>query len=140
MTSAAGWLGLTAGAATGFGLVLVLLARGSRVDPLMTLTTSVATMVVLLALAGPRAGRRPRTPARASLPAVVAVGVTDVAAGLAYAQASTQGSVSVVAVLASLHPVVVLLLARRLHHERLRRSQVLAVAASLVGAVTLGFG
>lgn len=140
----AGPLLLTAAAALGFGLVLVLLARGSRVDPLMTLTTSVATMLGLLAVAGSitgvRRGLARRGPARSSLRAAAAVGGADVAAGLAYAHASTLGNASVVAVLASLHPVVVLLLARQVHRERLRRAQVVSVVTTLAGVVTLGIG
>ena len=142
---------LAALAGAGFGAVLVLLASGSREGTLgsvvMTLLvmrlTSLAVLGVLL-LAGPL--RRSRTgPAaarvrRKDLPVLVTVGVFDVGANGAFAVASQSDLVSVTSVLASLYPVVTVLLARRLLAERLTRAQSAGVALALGGVVLLATG
>ena len=70
---------------------------------------------------------------RATCGLVAVVGVGDVAANLTFGLASTRGLVSVVAVLGSLYPVVTVLLARVVHHERLGRPQTLGVVLALAG-------
>ena len=52
-------------------------------------------------------------------PLLVGVGVVDASASILYGAASTRGLLSLVAVLASLYPVLVVLLARVVLHERL---------------------
>ena len=47
---------------------------------------------------------------------------------------------SLTAVLASLYPAVTVLLARRIHGERMRRVQDVGVVATLVGVVMLAAG
>ena len=49
------------------------------------------------------------------------IGILDLAANAAYASSTTRGTLSLVAVLASLYPAVTVLLARQLHAERLTR-------------------
>ena len=66
------------------------------------------------------------------------IGVVDVTAMLALARATTLGYVSLVGVLASLYPVVTVLLARWLLHERLRRVQQVGAAVAFVGVALLG--
>jgi drug/metabolite transporter (DMT)-like permease len=71
---------------------------------------------------------------------LVLIGVADVAANATYAIASRSSLVSVASVLASLYPVVTVLLAYRVHGERLRRIQVAGVAAALAGVALLATG
>lgn len=132
-------------AAVGFGAVLVLLAEGAESSVVMTLltmrlTTVLALTALLLATArrrGLETGLR-----RRDVPLVVAVGVGDVGANGAFALATAQAGalVSVTGVLASLYPVVTVLLARQVHAERLRQVQVVGVAGALGGVVLLAAG
>ncbi len=69
-----------------------------------------------------------------------ATGLADVAANTTYAFASRGGLVSVTAVLASLYPVVTVLLARRLDDERLSSTQAAGVATTLAGVIMLAAG
>jgi len=150
-------------AAVGFGVVLVLVALGSRAaDPviggaggsaaggggvggsvvmvLLTMRlTSVLALSALLVGAAPRRGWSVGV-ARTDLPVLAAVGAGDVLANGCYALAARSSLVSVTAVLASLYPVVTALLAYRLHAERLRGVQVAGVAAALAGVALIAAG
>ena len=68
------------------------------------------------------------------------IGLLILIADLFYAVAATKGLLSVVAVLASLYPVVTILLARFHLGERLTRSQVTGIVIVLVGAAALSIG
>ncbi len=133
---------LAAVAAVGFGLVLVLLADGARSSVVMTLLTMRVTAVTLLAVPLLRARGTGQVPLARLLPLVVTIGLFDVSANGAYALATSRAGalVSVTAVLASLYPVVTVLLARQFQHERLRRVQVLGVVGALGGVVLLASG
>ncbi len=72
-----------------------------------------------------------------SLPAVAAVGLGDVTANALFAFASGHGLLALVSVLGSLYPVVTLLLAYVVLHERLTRSQQAGVAIALVGVIAI---
>ena len=76
----------------------------------------------------------------ATSPSWPLIGLGDAAANLTFGWASTRGLVSVVAVLGSLYPVVTVLLAWVLLHERLGRLQTLGVAGALAGVVLIGAG
>lgn len=87
--------------------------------------------------------------ARRSLPrsvgphllALVAVGLLDTAGNALFAAASmSHGLLSVVSVLASLYPVVTVLLARAVLGERVQRTQDLGVAITLAGVVLITAG
>ena len=109
----------------------------------MTLLTMRLTAVVLLTLLLLAVVRRrgwDLRVGRADALLIVAIGVLDVAANGTYAVASRSSLVSVASVLASLYPVVTVLLAYRIHGERLRRVQVVGVTASLVGVAMLAGG
>jgi len=125
-----------------FGSVAVLVAAGSKggqgaflTTLLVMRATSVGT-VVLVALVL-------RTSLRVGpgdLPLLASTGIGDVAANATFAVASRDGLLSVVSVLASLYPVITVLLARQFLHERLRTIQVLGVAGTLVGVALLASG
>jgi drug/metabolite transporter (DMT)-like permease len=96
------------------------------------------TIVVTLALA--RGLVRPGA-LRAHWPALVAVGVLDTGGNALFAAASSaHGLLSVVSVLASLYPVVTVLLARIVLGERVERTQDAGVLVALVGVVLITAG
>jgi drug/metabolite transporter (DMT)-like permease len=137
---------LAGGAAVGFGVVLLLVAQASKGESgavVMTLLTmrltSVTTLTVGLLAAGRRRGWH-LSVGRGDLPMLLLIGVADAAANATYAIASRSSLVSVASVLASLYPVVTVLLAYRVHGERLRRIQVAGVAAALAGVALLASG
>ena len=74
------------------------------------------------------------------LGALVFVGLADVGANLMFVAASTLGLVSIVGVLSSLYPVVTILLARALLHERIDRVQEVGVAGALGGVALIAAG
>ena len=67
-------------------------------------------------------------------------GALDAAANLLFAAGSQRGLVSVVAVLASLYPVVTVALAATLLHERLGRLQAAGAAIALAGVAMIAAG
>jgi drug/metabolite transporter (DMT)-like permease len=97
------------------------------------------TSVTLLLLAA--AVVRPKlSAARPHLPALAAAGTLDVSANLLFAAASTKGLISLVSVAGSLYPVITVLLARVLLHERVHRIQEAGVIAALGGVVLIAAG
>jgi drug/metabolite transporter (DMT)-like permease len=142
-------LTLAALSAVGFGLVLWLVAKGSHYSVPMTLLSqrvgSVGAGVLLLLVW--RGGRRSADdgeggarPGWRDLGLLAVVGAGDVGANALYAISSRSGLISLVAVLSSLYPVATVLLARFLHHERLRPVQNAGVVAALAGVVLIGAG
>jgi drug/metabolite transporter (DMT)-like permease len=87
-------------------------------------------------------GRRIRPAGlRAHWPGLVAVGFLDTGGNALFAAASsTHGLLSVVSVLASLYPVVTVLLARLVLGERVQRTQDTGVAVALAGVVLITAG
>jgi drug/metabolite transporter (DMT)-like permease len=81
-----------------------------------------------------------RRPSRRLWPLLIGVGIGDTGATLLYAAATTRGLLSVVAVLASLYPVVIVVLARTVLSERIARPQLLGVAVALAGVALISAG
>jgi drug/metabolite transporter (DMT)-like permease len=77
---------------------------------------------------------------RGNVPLLVGVGIADTAANMSVGLAFTRGLVSVVSVLASLYPVVLVALARFLLHERIARHQLAGVAVALGGVGLISAG
>ncbi len=131
-------------------LAVVLLAAGLRAArlPAAIAVSGAGAPVGAAPAAGllPRPGLRPPPGLprpgllRSDLPVLVAIGVFDVAANAAFALSSQGSLVSVSSVLASLYPVVTVLLARRFLAERLSGVQAVGVGASLGGVVLLAAG
>ena len=71
---------------------------------------------------------------------LVLIGCLDTGGNTLFAAASSYGSVSVTSVLASLYPVVTVLLARYRLHERVHRLQELGVALTIAGVVLVSAG
>ena len=83
---------------------------------------------------------RPPRARRADLPVLASIGVLDTGGNVFFAAASAKGLVSVVSILASLYPVVTVLLARAFLHERVHRSQEFGVLLALTGIVLISAG
>jgi len=78
---------------------------------------------------------------RPHLAALAVVGLLDTGGNTLFAAASeSHGLLSVVSVLASLYPVVTVLLARHVLRERVERSQELGVIVTLAGVVLISAG
>jgi drug/metabolite transporter (DMT)-like permease len=75
--------------------------------------------------------------APADLPALLAVGVLDVGADILFAFATTIGLLSIVSILASLYPVITILLARVLLNERMARLQQAGIVLAFAGVVLI---
>jgi drug/metabolite transporter (DMT)-like permease len=119
-------------AAVCMGLVLVGYDATARYDPLWAmlagrLSSAVIFAVVFLAL-------RPHVKVeRSAVPFIVVVGVLDTGANGLFALATTEGYLSLVAVLGSLYPVVTVLLAFGVLRERIAPHQMAGAAATLAG-------
>jgi drug/metabolite transporter (DMT)-like permease len=132
-------------AAVGFGLVAVLVAEGSKgesgavLDTLLIMrVTSVGLLVLVYGVVSRRVFRTGVKPS--DLVLLAAIGLGDVGANATFALASREGLLSVVSVLASLYPVVTILLARQWQDERLRPIQVAGALSTLVGVALLSVG
>jgi drug/metabolite transporter (DMT)-like permease len=125
-------------AALGFGAALSLIPYGGGDRWAMT---TAALGVVSVAGTAAYVLLRPPGPSgsRAGLP-VLAIGLLNAAALSLYAFSSGRGLVSVVSVLASLYPVVTVVLAQAVFGERLRGVQLAGVAAAFGGVVCLAAG
>jgi len=77
---------------------------------------------------------------RPHLLALAAVGLLDTGGNVLFAAASVHGLLSVVSVLASLYPVVTVVLARIALHERVQLAQDVGIVATLAGVVLISAG
>lgn len=127
-------------AALGFGIFLYFLgkagAAGGTIDALLGARLGAVGALAVGALAFRASVRAPR----AAIPAIVVIGLLDTGANALYAVASDHGLLSVVSVLGSLYPVVTVLLAYILLHERLTWTQRAGVATALAGVALVSAG
>lgn len=137
-------LGLASGA--GFGLFFVGLdatPEGSGLWPLLAgRVVSVMLLVLLIAGLCVRLGRE-RALGRGTRGVVVLVavsGVFDSLANVLFLLATRLGDLGVSAVLVSLYPVVVVLLARVVLHERLTTAQLASAGLALTASALLALG
>jgi drug/metabolite transporter (DMT)-like permease len=133
-------VGLALLAAAGFGGFLVAIdAAVERADVIWSVFVARVSMVAFVGLAA--LATRPQLAEAAPLaPALIAAGVLDLGAVTLIAAATTQGLLAVVAVLASLYPIVTVLLARFVLGERLRASQRVGTAVALLGVAMISAG
>jgi drug/metabolite transporter (DMT)-like permease len=134
--TAARGIGLAILAALGFGVFFVFLHEASAADVLWVGAVQrfagvgfVTLLVVAL--------RKSVAVGWQRVPGIAVVGVLDTSANVLYASASTTGLVSVAAVLASLFPVVTVILARVILHERLTSTQTAGVICALAGVALI---
>ena len=96
-----------------------------------------STSVVLAAVAV----RRPTLAVEPlQVPLLALVGIGDMLGNLFFAAASTSGLVSITSVLASLYPIVTVILARIVLDERVARSQEAGIALTLAGVALISAG
>lgn len=123
-------------AALGFGGFFVLLHEASVQDVYWAATVQRLTGTVLVG-ALVLVMRPPLDIGWQRAARLVPVGVLDTAANVLYAFASTTGLVSLAAVLASLFPVMTVILARVVLHERLSWVQTTGVVCALAGVACI---
>jgi drug/metabolite transporter (DMT)-like permease len=140
-TRVAAGLGFALLAALGFGILFVALdaASAGGADVLWVILalrgTSCLLVVAAVLVLRPQLPRGP-----GNLAALAVVGCLDLTANALFAAASTRGFVSIVSVLASLYPVVVVALARSLLHERIARAQQAGVVLAFAGVGLISAG
>ena len=84
---------------------------------------------------------RPHLPRdAASFGALAMIGMLDLGANGLFALATTEGLLSVVAVLGSLYPAITVVLARFVLSERVSRTQEAGVGLTLLGVVAISAG
>jgi drug/metabolite transporter (DMT)-like permease len=137
IAAGAGWAAL---AMLAFGTYYIPMHAAASQDwlwPAFLFRCTSVTLVVSLALAR---GLRPGG-LRAHWPGLIAVGLLDTGGNALFAAASSRhGLLSVVSVLASLYPVVTVLLARLVLGERVQRTQDVGVLVALAGVVLITAG
>jgi drug/metabolite transporter (DMT)-like permease len=131
-------VGLALLAALGFGCSLIGLSKAAPGG--IVWATFVMRIVALPTLCALMLFTGPRKPTRRLWPLLVGAGVCDTGATFLYAAATTRGLLSVVSVLASLYPVVIVALARVFLHERVARPQLAGVAVALAGVALISAG
>ena len=127
-------------AALGFGTFFVGLDASADVDVWWALlaarVASFSMLCVAVAVVRPELPRSPRT-----LGFIAAIGAGDLAANACFAAATNEGLLSVVSVLASLYPVVTVLLARALPRRvACGASRSFGIAAALTGVALIASG
>ncbi|MEO7125324.1 MAG: EamA family transporter [Nakamurella sp.] len=136
-------------AATCFGAVLTLIAKGAASSPVMTMVAMRATSVSMLSVVlvvnlfrantgKPDRSTAARQPASMGIWVIVmTAGVFDVSANLTYAYASTLSALTIVAILGSLYPAVTVALARIVHGERMTHIQHVGIVVALAGVALI---
>jgi drug/metabolite transporter (DMT)-like permease len=126
-------------AALAFGCALTFMSKaapgGAIWATFVMRATAVPIILVAVLLLGP-----PRDGLRASFWLIVAAGIGDTAATVMFGAATTRGLLSVVSVLASLYPVVLVAMARVVLHERIAQHQLAGVAVALTGVALISAG
>ncbi|MCC6270746.1 MAG: DMT family transporter [Microbacteriaceae bacterium] len=123
-------------AAIGFGVANLSVALGSAANVTTTLVSNSLTVLVIYAIGALILKQVPRARGR-SLVGIVAIGILGISANLCFALASTVAPLTIVAVLASLYPVITVLLGWRILGEHLTRLQLVGVIAVFVGVATI---
>jgi drug/metabolite transporter (DMT)-like permease len=132
-------VGLALLAAIGFGGYFPLMHAAGNADywwaSLIFRIASSSVILAMIAIRRPALGVPPLR-----IPVLALIGVGDMLGNLLYAGASTSGLVSITSVLASLYPIVTVVLARIVLAERVARSQEAGIALTLAGVVLISAG
>ncbi|HUP55607.1 MAG TPA: EamA family transporter [Methylomirabilota bacterium] len=128
---------LIAGVAIGcFGVVISRLSDGQVFSSLTVIRLVQAVLVIVLVLATRAEWRLPVN----ALPAVVVVGVLDMAGNSFYLLAVQTGALAVASVLSALYPVATVVLAAVVLHERVTRDHTIGIALAATAIVLIGVG
>src|SRR5262245_7458946 len=132
-------VGLALLAALGFGGYFPPMHAAGNADfwwaSLIFRMTSTSVILAAVAVVRPALG----IPAL-QLPVLWLIGIGDMLGNLLFAAASTSGLVSVTSVLASLYPIVTVILARVILKERVARSQEAGIGLTLAGVALISAG
>ncbi len=124
-------------AGLGFGIFFVFLGQTEPEAGMWPLVTARAVSVPLIvAMAWSRGGVLPLRPTRRI---AVASGMIDMGANGLFIAAAQRGLLSIASVLSSLYPVVTVILAWVVLHERLRTVQIGGVMGAVVAVTMIGF-
>lgn len=126
-------------AAVGFGGFFVLTDAPADASVTWTLVLVRAAPLPVVATFVLLTKPAPRPPRRLAL-GIAAVGTIDLAATALIALANTKGALSIVSVLGAMYPVITVLLAAAVLHERLRPPQWAGVALALSGVGLVAAG
>jgi drug/metabolite transporter (DMT)-like permease len=130
-------LALLAGIGIGaFNVLIAGLPDGELFWPLTALRLAAVPMVVAVIVIGRQAWRLPRR----SVGAASIVGIFDMGGNAFYMLAAQTGALAVAAVLSSLYPVVTVVLAVLLLHERLTRTHAVGVAVAGLAVALIASG
>ena len=132
-------VGLALLAAIGFGGYFPPMHAAGNADfwwaSLIFRMTSTSIILAAVAIRRPSLAVAPM-----QVPLLALVGVGDMLGNLLFAAASTSGLVSITSVLASLYPIITVLLARLVLRERVARSQEMGIALTLAGVALISAG
>jgi drug/metabolite transporter (DMT)-like permease len=138
-TRLAAGVGLAILAAIGFGGYFPFMHAAGNADfwwaSLIFRIASTSVILVAVAVQRPPLGVAARV-----LPLLALIGLADTCGNVLFAAASQSGLVSVTSVLASLYPIVTVVLARVLLAERVARSQEAGIGLTLAGVVSISAG
>jgi drug/metabolite transporter (DMT)-like permease len=131
--------GLAMLSALGFGVFFLAMDRASDADvPWAMLVNRITGFSLLLSAAVIL--RPPVAVRRVDVPALVGIGILDIAANATYAIATTKGLVSVVSVLGALYPITTVTLAAVVLGERPHRLAQAGVVTALLGVALVAAG
>jgi drug/metabolite transporter (DMT)-like permease len=132
-------VGLALLAAVGFGGYFPAMHAAGDADfwwaALIFRMTSTSVILATVAIRRPALGIE-----RVQIPLLALIGIGDMLGNLLFAAASTSGLVSVTSVLASLYPIVTVILARLVLNERVARSQEAGIVLTLAGVALISAG
>jgi drug/metabolite transporter (DMT)-like permease len=132
-------VGLALLAAIGFGGYFPPMHAAGNADfwwaSLLFRITSTSVIVAAVLIRRPRLALSPT-----QLPLLAVIGIGDMLGNLLFAAASRGGLVSVTSVLASLYPIVTVVLARVVLAERVARSQEAGIVLTLAGVALISAG
>jgi drug/metabolite transporter (DMT)-like permease len=132
-------VGLALLAAIGFGGYFPPMHAAGEADfwwaSLIFRMTSASVILAAVAIRRPSLRVQP-----IQVPVLALIGIGDMLGNLLFAAASTSGLVSITSVLASLYPIVTVVLARLILKERVARSQEAGIALTLAGVALISAG
>jgi drug/metabolite transporter (DMT)-like permease len=124
---------LAATAALGIGGFLYFIGHAVRGGHTLPALLGGRSSSLVLIVIGALVTRSSMRLSPADIPTVAGIGLLDVGANALFAAAAQRGYLSVVAVLGSEYPVVTVILAQALLHERVSRPQTAGIVLALVG-------
>ena len=130
-------VGLALLAACGFGFYFPWMHAAGKVD-FWWASMIFRTTALLLVATAVTAGRIDVRLSRRNVAFAALAGIVDTAGNVSFAASSQHGLVSLTAVLASLYPIVTVLLAASILHERVAPLQRTGIALTLAGVVLIG--